>query len=153
MKLGIIVDPDKRGFETAVNNGLSFIEICNNVGCDTNAITDEIPSIKLLCKETGVAIGSVGRWGTEKFDKAGSVIEEELLAGYSLIDAASELGSPVFNTGINYIDTISKYENINRSMDYFYKLIEYARPKGVKLPSGASPISVAGNSGSSGPHR
>lgn len=133
MKLGIIVDPDKRGFETAVNNGISFIEICNNVGCDTEAITDEIPSIKLLSKETGVAIGSVGRWGTEKFDKTGSIIEEELLASYSLINAASELGSPVFNTGINYVDEISKYENINRSMDYLYKLIEYAKPKSVKI--------------------
>jgi sugar phosphate isomerase/epimerase len=133
MKLGIIIDPDKRGFEIAEKYGLSFIEICNNVGCDTDEITDILPSIKLRCKETGITIGSVGRWGTVKFDQEGKTIEDELKASFALIDAAAELGSPVFNTGINYVEKLSKYDNINKSMDYLNHLIDYAKPKGVKI--------------------
>jgi len=133
MKLGIIVDPDKRGFEIASKYGLSFIEICNNVGCDTDEITDILPAIKSRCKETGITIGSVGRWGTLKFDEDGKMIEDELKASFALIDAASELGSPVFNTGVNYADKLSQYDNMIRTMDLLGMLIDYAKPKGVKI--------------------
>lgn len=133
MKLGIIIDPDKNGFETAAKYGLSFIEICHNVGRDPQALTDELPSIKTLCAQTGIEIGSVGRWGTVKFDEDGKIIEQELEASRALIDAASDLNSPVFNTGVNYAGHLTKYENIVKSMDYLQMLMRYAEPKGVKI--------------------
>ncbi|NLX93961.1 MAG: sugar phosphate isomerase/epimerase [Clostridiales bacterium] len=133
MKLGIIAEPDQKGFDLALKYGLSFIEICKNVGCDTAVLTDELPAIKSLCAKTGVVIGSVGRWGSVKFDEEGKLIDEELKASHTLIDAASELESPVFNTGVNYVEKLSKYENIIRTMDYLHTLMEYAKPKGVQV--------------------
>lgn len=133
MKLGIILNADEEGFALAAKNGLSFIEICQNIGCDCKAFAQKADEIKGLMKKYGIAIGAVGRWGADKFDENAQIIEEELENSHILIDLAAELGCSVFNTGVNYVNGISKFQNIANSIEYLQNLMDYGKTKGVQI--------------------
>lgn len=133
MKLGIISNfSDPLAISAAAAKGLSFVEYCVNVGTDVADFTAAIDRIK---EETrcGVSVGSIGRWGSDKIAQDGSIIENELKASYQLIDACAELSCPVFNAGCNTIEGLSFYENCTAAIDFFGKLIEYAKGKNVKI--------------------
>ena len=133
LSLGIIVDYDDKGFEQAKELGLEFIEICYNVGNDCVKFTNELPALIERTKKYGVAIGSIGRWGSNKIDEDGKLIDEELKNSYLLIDACEKLGCKVFNTGVNYVEGFSLYENAGFAIDFLGKLIAYGKPKGVDI--------------------
>lgn len=134
MQLGVIYPYDDEGFKAAKKLGLEFIEICYNIGNDCEKFYRE--DLPLLLKRTdkyGVAVGSIGRWGTDKIDDDGNIIEEELKNSYLLIDACSALGCKVFNTGVNYVDNFSLYENAGFAISFLEKLIEYGKARGVDI--------------------
>lgn len=133
MKLGIISDVNEKDFEFAAKNKLCFIEICQNIGCDCKEFAKRADEIKGFMKKYGVAIGSVGRWGSYKFDDNGDIIEEELEYSHILIDLAAEFESKVFNTGVNYVEGLSKFQNIVNSMAYLQDLMAYGKEKGVQI--------------------
>lgn len=133
MKLGIISNCDREGFEYAKNHGVEFIELCWNIGLDCDELYSKIDSMKALIAETGVAVGSIGRWGTDKIDKDGNIIEEELKNSYTLIDICAAVGCGVFNTGVNYVDELTTYENVTAAIKFLQKLVDYGRDKGVKI--------------------
>ncbi|MFC0328576.1 sugar phosphate isomerase/epimerase family protein [Paenibacillus sepulcri] len=134
MKLGIIASPEAASFHQAKEIGLEFLEFCINIGSDLDAFIASVPVLKEASGQTGVQVGSVGRWGTDRIAKEG-IVEEELQASYALIDAASELGCRNFVCGVNYVEELSYYENVTLAIDYFRKLIEYGTPKGVVISS------------------
>lgn len=133
MKFGIICPFDDAGFENAKALGLDFIEICYNIGNDCKKFYDELPELLARTEKYGVKIGSLGRWGTDKFDAEGKLIEEELNNTYLLIDCCEKLGCPVFNTGVNYVETLSLYENVSNAIEYLQKAVDYGKAHGVKV--------------------
>lgn len=133
MKLGIICSYDDAGFEYAKSLGLDFIEICYNIGNDCKKFAEELPALVARTEKYGINIGSLGRWGTDKFDAEGKLIEEELNNNLLLIDCASKLSCPVFNTGVNYVEGLSLYENVTNAIMYLEKLVAYGKERGVKI--------------------
>lgn len=133
MKLGIIAGFDEESFAMAKSKGLSFIEICYNIGNDCQEFYNQIDEIKARIEKYGVAIGSIGRWGTDKIAKDGTLIEEELKNTYLLIDVCAALGCGVFNTGVNCVDEISKFANLTAAVDFLQKVVDYGKTKGIKV--------------------
>lgn len=133
MKLGIIEQPDEKGFQHAAQFGLSFVEYCINIGQDVKEFVSRTDELGKLSARYGVAVGAVGRWGTDKVDKSGALIEEELQNSCRLIDACAQLGAGVFNTGVNYVDELSYYSNVTAAICFLEKLCSYAEKKGVRV--------------------
>lgn len=133
MKLGIIASPQASSFRKAADQGLEFLEFCINVSSDVDAFLADLPKLKEASRSTGVAVGSIGRWGTDRIGKEGELIDEELRRSYQLIDAASELDCPNFVCGCNYVEELSYYANCTSAIAYFGKLIEYGKPRGVTI--------------------
>lgn len=133
MQLGIIIGCDRKDFEYARAHGLSFLEICWNIGNDCDELRARADEFNALTKETGVYIGSIGRWGTDKLDKDGKIIEQELKNSYTLIDLCADIGCKVFNTGVNFVDGLSAYENVSAAISFLQKLVDYGSAKGVKI--------------------
>ncbi len=133
MTLGMIENWGEECFEHVASLGLKAVEFCYNTGNDPEDLVDEADNIKSYIEKYDVKVMSVGRWGTDKFDENGEIIEEELQGTYMILDVCAKIGCPVFNTGINYDKNISFAANCNRSIEYLGKLIEYGREKGVKI--------------------
>ncbi|MCR4614805.1 MAG: sugar phosphate isomerase/epimerase [Clostridiales bacterium] len=133
MKLGIIAGFGEEDFKMAKSKGLSFIEICYNVGLDCREFYDQLDNIKARINKYGVEIGSIGRWGSDKIAPDGSIIEEELQNSYLLIDICAELGCNVFNTGVNYVESLSKFQNLTCAVEFLQKLVDYGKIKDVKV--------------------
>ena len=133
MKLGVCGWPDASVFEIAAKKGLSFLEFMVDVGSDPEAFFGKVKDAKRWSGETGVAVGSVGRWGTERILPDGKISEKELDLSYRLIDAAAELGCGNFVCGCNRVDSISYYQNVTAAIEYFSKLIERAKGKNVSI--------------------
>lgn len=133
MELGIIGAPKEESFRYASEKGLSFLEFCLNIGYNLDEFFGNLEEIKRWINKYNVKVASIGRWGTDRIDKAGNIIEEELQISYKLIDAASELGCKNFVCGCNYIEELSYYENCTAAINYFSRLIEYGKEKGVKI--------------------
>ncbi len=132
MKLGIIEKPTEKGFEHAAQFGLSFVEYCINIGQDVDEFASRTKELKKLSAHYNIAVGAIGRWGTDKIDKNGFLIEEELQNSYKLIDACAELGAGVFNTGVNYVEELSYYSNVTAAIQYLEKVCQYGEKKGIR---------------------
>lgn len=133
MQLGIIADPVEKSFQMAQEKGLSFVEFCINVGMDCQKFSQGVEELKGYIDRYQVSVGSIGRWGSDKLDEQGEIIEEELHNNYLLIDAASQLGCTVMNTGVNYVEGLSYFENIRRAIGFLEKLLAYGKQRGVKI--------------------
>jgi len=133
MKLGMITSPDERGIRQAANRGLDFVEFCINVGQDTSVYTDRVDEIKALIGKHGVDVGSIGQWGTQKFDDDGKLLPEAERITKQLIDVAAALDCPNYVCGINYVKTLSYYENCSNAIEFLSDLIEYGTGKGVRI--------------------
>lgn len=140
MKLGMIAgarvdnwEQLEQSFRTAQQKGLSFLEFCVNIGQDCTAFLAKAEELKTLIDSYGVGVGSIGRWGTDKIDTDGNLIEDELKNSFLLIDAAAQLGCKVFNTGVNYVEGLSYYQNITCAIQYLQKVVAYGKSKGVRV--------------------
>lgn len=133
MKLGIIADPVEKSFQMASDKGLSFVEFCINIGMDCQEFSRRVEEFQGYVERYQVSVGSIGRWGTDKLDEQGNIIEEELQNSFCLIDAAARLGCGVFNTGVNYVEQLSYFENISRAIGFLERLLEYGRQRGVRV--------------------
>jgi sugar phosphate isomerase/epimerase len=133
LKLGIIYPPHEDSFEKAAGLGLEFVEFCINIGNDVDKFLADLPKLKDASIKTGVAVGSIGRWGSDRIGNDGQIIEEELLRSYQLIDAASYLQCPNFVCGCNYVEGLSYYANCSSAIAYFSKLLEYGKAKNVAI--------------------
>ncbi len=133
MKLGIINGWNEEGFRYVKEKGLEAIEFCVNYYSDSKAFLEKAPEVAELSKKYGIPVGSTGRWGAIRLDEEGNIIEKMLQEDMDIIKAASIMGCPVFNCGCNRVQSLSYYENCQRAIEYFGKLLDFARPLGVKI--------------------
>lgn len=139
VKLGLIsYEHTKENLDKIADLGLDFVEYCVNYNPDAEqdkwrsfcGMTDDIAA---WVTETGLFVGSVGRWGGIKILPDGSVNEEEYRADEALIHAAARLSCPVYNTGCNYVEELSLYENYTAAIGYFKRLLELGQKLGVRI--------------------
>lgn len=133
MILGMINNWTEEGFRQVHSFGLKAIEFCYNIGNDPADLQALLPDLRKWSKGYDVRVGSMGRWGTDKLDEKGAILEDELKNSYKLIDIASDLGCPVFNTGVNYIEKLSYLQNCNAAIEFLAKLVDYGKTRGVKI--------------------
>ncbi|WP_135547342.1 sugar phosphate isomerase/epimerase family protein [Paenibacillus cymbidii] len=133
MHMGIIKPRQLASFEQVRSLGLSYVEFTCNVNVDLSDFLASVAAYRAESERTGVAVASIGRWGPDRVAKDGSLIEEELQTSYRLIDAAQQLGCPVFVCGCNYVEELSLYDNATAAIAYFAKLIEYGGSRNVRI--------------------
>ncbi|SHE75335.1 Sugar phosphate isomerase/epimerase [Caldanaerobius fijiensis DSM 17918] len=131
MKLGIIGFPTEDSIKATSQLGLKYIEFCMNT--KPEELYDRVDEIKSYLDKYGVNVSAIGRWGVDKYTADKKLIDEELQISYNLIDAASKLGCTVFNTGCNYVESLSYYENCTLAIEFLSKLIEYGKSRGVRI--------------------
>lgn len=133
MKLGIIGGYDEKSFRQAKEYGLSFLELCMNIRTDIAALEADTDNILRRIEETGVTIGSIGRWGGQRILADGSVNPEELDIAKRLIDVCQKLDCPVYVTGCRLEETLTYEQNCEAAIRFFGELCEYGELKGVKI--------------------
>ena len=133
MKLGIINGWEEGNIKYVSDKGLRAVEFCVNHNYNSAEFLKKANDIKGYCEKYNVTVGSMGRWGAKRIDDNGEIISEALQDDKNIIDAASIIGCPVFNTGVNYTESKSFYENCQIAIDYLGQLIEYAEDKNVKI--------------------
>lgn len=138
MKLGIIsYGFERENLEYIKNLGLDFVEFC--VNADDNGkenfkiFESKTDSILNYCEESGLFVGSVGRWGADKILPDGSHNEEEYLADTTLIRSAAKIKCPIYVCNCNYVEGISLFQNYSAAISYFERLIAYGIEYGVKI--------------------
>lgn len=133
MQLGLISSWDEKGFEEVAAHHLPKIEFCINHNVPPADFTQHLEEIRKYSKKYGVAVGSMGRWGAMRIREDGSIDPEKLEEDLTLIRAAGELGCPVYNCGVNYIESRSYEDNCRSAIDYLSKLLDCGRENGVKI--------------------
>ncbi len=133
MKLGIIGGESEKDFQYVQSLGLSYIEFCINVGQNAFEHAARAEEIAGYSKKYGVAVSSVGRWGTERLLPDGTVNDEEYRSDLALIDMAAAVGCPVFVCGCNEVKEMSFIDNALLAADYFQKLVDYGAARGVRI--------------------
>ncbi len=133
MILGIINGWEEGHFKGVQKLGLKAVEFCINYNYDSAEVLAKADEIKGYSEKYGIKVGSIGRWGMRRIDENGSIIPEALQHDKNLIELASRLGCPVFNTGCNAVEGKSFYENCRIAIGYFKELLDYARDKNVKV--------------------
>ena len=130
MTLGMISWIHEEDFQRVKAKGLSFVEL--DVNDRVKEFLDALEQTKEYSKKYDLPVAAIGRWGSARIDENG-IREEELAIEYSLIDAAAELGTGIYITGCNYVDSLSYYENCSFAIAYFEKLIAYGKEKNIKI--------------------
>lgn len=133
MKLGIINGWEEGNFKYVKDKGLQAVEFCVNHNYDAEEFLRKAEEIRDNSKKYGVAVGSMGRWGMDRIDDNGEIIPDALEADKDLIIAACIIGCPVYNVGINYVDSKSYEENCSIGIEYLSKLLDFAKDKDVKI--------------------
>lgn len=124
----------EEGFKKVAGFGLGAIEFCYNIGNDTTRLWGIREDVKKWSDKYKVKVGSIGRWGTDKVTKeAGAVLAEELASNKMLIDFCAYVGCPVFNTGVNYVESLTYLDNCNIATEWLSNLVKYGKMKGVKV--------------------
>lgn len=133
MKLGIINGWEEGNIRYVSEKGLEAVEFCVNHNYNSAEFLAKANDIKGYCEKYNVVVGSTGRWGAKRIDDNGKIIPEALQDDKNIIDAASIIGCPVFNTGVNYTEGKSFFENCQIAINYLGQLISYAENKNVKI--------------------
>jgi len=133
MKLGIIADPDVESATRAAQKGLHYLEYCYNGGSDIGVLESRVPELKKAYADYDLHLGALGRWNEEKIAPDGAIIEEAMQNTKRLINVAAELGAPVFNTGVNYVEGLSYLDNLNGAVKFLREAVACGEAKGVKV--------------------
>ncbi len=125
MKLGIMGGIRENDFIYAKEHDLKFIELCINVGTET----DDYPTVRAdeanaLQKKHGVYVGSVGRWGTSRLNPDGSFSENEYKNDKKLIEFAKKVGSPVYVFGCNRPEDLDDASAEAAAREYVAAIVE-----------------------------
>lgn len=124
MNLGIISPlHNAEGIKKTKELGLNYVEFDVNVDDLTYLNVDEI---KKAFTKYEVSLGAVGRWGRNRIESDGSFNIKEQNDEFFLIDMCEKTECPVYITGINYVETLSYYDNITAAIGYINSLISYA---------------------------
>ena len=133
MKLGIISYWNEAAFIYAKEKGLDFVEFCVNTGSSAEEFAAQTDNLNGWIEKYGVAVGSIGRWGDIRINANGTVNEAARKSDLTLIKAAAKIGCPVYNCGVNYIDSKNYDENVDIAVAYLTELVKFGKEKGVKV--------------------
>ena len=133
MKLGIITEPDVRSAQYAAGLGLHYLEYCYNGGRDIDLLESRVPELQKAYADYDLHLGSLGRWNEDKIAPDGTILEESMQNTRRLIDVAAQLGAPVFNTGVNYVEGLTYLDNLNAAVAYLRAAVAYGKEKGVRV--------------------
>lgn len=134
MKLGMIhYWFSEDDFKYVADKGLHYVEYCVNHDHSAEKFVEQIPQIKKWAEQYDIKIGAMGRWGEEIQNENGTLNEEKFKNHLTLIDAAAQLGCPVYNCGVNYITKRSFVQNCAFAVMALNKLVAYGKEKGVKV--------------------
>lgn len=133
MKLGIINGWEEGNIKYVKDKGLDAVEFCVNHNYDADEFLSRAAEIKGYSDKYGIPVGSMGRWGMERIDKDGKIIEKAMHDDKAIIEVASIIGCPVFNAGVNYVEGQSFYQNCQNAIAYLSELIEFGKEKNVKI--------------------
>ena len=124
MKLGIICPRhDAEGIKRVSELGLNYAEL--DVNADDISYLNKA-EIKKALKDYNISLGAVGRWGRNRILEDASFNKKEQRDEYELIDMCADMGCPVYITGVNYVESLSYYENITAAIKYIESLMTYA---------------------------
>ncbi len=123
----------EKDFQYLAKKDLHWVEFCINYYNDANAFMAQVPQIKEYCKKYNVNVGSMGRWGEHIQTEDGKLMEDKLQNHLTLIDAASQLGCPVYNMGVNWADGVSEDQNYQFAIDILNKIVAYGKERNVKI--------------------
>ncbi len=132
MKLGIITTPDAAGIRWARDMGVDAAEFCLNVGVDLDAVIARKDEILNALQETGLVMGSIGRWGPDRICADG-LCRDELANERKLLALCRDLHCPVYVTGCNMVEGLSFYQNCTLAIEYLSELMQTAEEYGVKV--------------------
>jgi sugar phosphate isomerase/epimerase len=130
MQLGMISHYTHAALAAVKSKDLSYVEF--TINRDENIFFESLSDIKKNLTDQELSVFSIGRWGTTRINEHG-VNEEELSINLKMIDACATLGSPLYVTGVNYIFSLSKEDNINYALSYLKRLMAYAKEKNIGL--------------------
>ncbi len=130
MKLGMISGYDLESLSKVRTRGLDHVEFCINHHEDT--FLNELNIIEKSLQTNQLSVFSIGRWGTERINPQG-INRIEFEKNCRLIDAAARLHSPVYVTGVNYVDQLSYEDNLSFALAYLQELQAYAAQKKITL--------------------
>ncbi len=131
MKLGIINGWSEGCFEYVKSKGLDAVEFCVNHNYDSEEFLAKANEIKIYSEKHGIPVGSMGRWGMKRIDENGNIIPDALQADKNVITAASIIGCPVYNCGVNYTESKGFFDNCVIAVNYLRELIDIASDKNV----------------------
>lgn len=133
MILSIINGWEEGHFKAVAAKGLHGIEFCANDKYDSAEILAKADEIKANSEKYNVKVVSIGRWGMTRLDESGAPVSKALEHDKNLILLASKVGCPVYNVGINPVQSLSHYENCTAAIKYLSELIDFAEDKNVKI--------------------
>jgi len=133
MYLGIINGWEEGHFKAVADKGLHGVEFCANHNYDSAEILAKAQDIRAYSEKYDVKVGSVGRWGMDRLTADGAIIPEAQQHDKNLIDLCAAVGCPVYNVGCNYPQNLDYAAACEKAIEVFTALIDYARPKGVKI--------------------
>jgi len=136
MKFGMIRNAaDRAAFEYVQGKGLEFIEVCMNYTKNAEEFIARSDEIRALVDEFNIPVLSVGRWNGDggPIDENGKMKEDLWEETKRSMDAIAKVGCPLYVCGCNYVENLSLYKNYTIAIDYFGKVMEYAKTRGLEV--------------------
>jgi len=130
MRIGFICDLSEQDFKFAAENGFKCVEFN---GADNVEFTKKAAELAGYVKKYGVVFNMIGLFGRNYVSDDSAERQKHLADAKTTIDFCEAIGSPLFVTGAGHEDGRSLAENSRRAIEHLGQLIEYARPKGIKV--------------------
>lgn len=130
MRIGFICDLTEEDFKFAKDNGFKVVEYNGNYDM---GFTEKGKELAGYVKKYGVDFNMIGLFGRNYISDDASERAQHLADAKKVIDFTEQVGAPIFVTGAGDAEGRSVAENCKRAIDHLGALIEYARPKGIKV--------------------
>ncbi len=130
MRIGFICNLTEADFKFAADNGFKVVEYNGN---SDMAFTEKAKELAGYAKKYDVAFNMVGLFGRNYISDDAAENARHLADAKKTIDFCEGVGSPVFVTGGGDETGRTVEENCKRAVDNLGALIEYAKPKGIKV--------------------
>jgi len=130
MRIGFICDLTEQDFKFARDNGFEVVEFNGSYDME---FTKKAKELAGYVKKYGVAFNMLGLFGRNYISDDAGERAQHLADAKAAVDFCEAIGSPVFVTGGGDEEKRSLQENCGRAIDHLGQLIEYAKPKGIKV--------------------
>lgn len=130
MRIGFICDLSEEDFRFAANAGFECVEYN---GSDDIGFTEMADELIGFMGKYGVQFNMIGLFGRDYISDNPEERRRHLADAMVVIDFCERIGCPLFVTGGGDGAGRSIEENSRRAVNHLGQLIEYGKPKGVKI--------------------